>query len=81
MIVKAPSESWPIVAAALLAAASLGEAQTAKPQHTAPTCSGGFRRAAEPAARRTRRKEDVNRRNDDGSTPLQWAVYKATSPR
>ena len=32
----------------------------------------------EPAARTaaTRLKEDVNRRNPDGSTPLQWAVFE-----
>ena len=28
------------------------------------------------APRKTPRKEDVNRRDVDGSTPLQWAVYK-----
>jgi ankyrin repeat protein len=28
------------------------------------------------SAQRPARKEDVNRRNPDGSTPLQWAVFK-----
>jgi uncharacterized protein len=28
------------------------------------------------SAQKPARKEDVNRRNPDGSTPLQWAVYK-----
>ena len=27
------------------------------------------------SAQKASRKEDVNRRNVDGSTPLQWAVY------
>jgi ankyrin repeat protein len=35
---------------------------------------GGSRTS--PKANRTSPKEDVNRRNVDGSTPLQWAVYK-----
>ena len=63
-----------IVAAALLAAASLGEAQTkpaAKPTAAKPAAKPvAAKPAAKPAA-----KTDVNRRNDDGSTPLQWAVY------
>ena len=33
------------------------------------------RRAAREAASATPEQEDVNRRNADGSTPLQWAVY------
>jgi ankyrin repeat protein len=33
-------------------------------------------RRTQPAAAPARAKEDVNRRNDDGSTPLQWAVYE-----
>ena len=52
-----------IVAAAALALAitSLGQAQTK------PDVVSGFSR--------TSKKDDVNRRNVDGSTPLQWAVY------
>jgi ankyrin repeat protein len=62
VIVKALSLA---VAATLLAAVSLGEAQTAAgrvPPSTGNKGGGG------PA--------DVNRRNADGSTPLQWAVYR-----
>ena len=44
-----------------IAAATLVTASLAEAQ----TTSGG----------RTSKKEDVNRRNPDGSTPLQWAVY------
>jgi len=32
--------------------------------------------ATKPAAKPSRARENVNRRNDDGSTPLQWAVYE-----
>jgi ankyrin repeat protein len=52
-----------IVSAALVAAAP-GEAQTSRPSRVGSGVS------------RTQPKEDVNRRNDDGSTPLQWAVYE-----
>jgi ankyrin repeat protein len=38
--------------------------------------ASGFSRTS-PKANRTPLKEDVNRRNPDGSTPLQWAVYNA----
>ena len=58
-----------IVAASLMTA-SLGEAQTAKPPsnvRAAPPSQG----TARPVG-----KQDVNRRFDDGSTPLQWAVYR-----
>jgi ankyrin repeat protein len=49
-----------IVAAAVLALASDGSAQNTRRGGSDPPSS---------------RKEDVNRRNADGSTPLQWAVY------
>jgi ankyrin repeat protein len=43
----------------------------------------GFSRTSEKG--RTAQREDVNRRDVDGSTPLQWAVYQgdvaATAPR
>jgi ankyrin repeat protein len=55
------------IAAALLLAAT-GDAQTRKDV----TPAAG---AARPARSRPVVKEDVNRRNPDGSTPLQWAVY------
>ena len=44
-----------------------GPAATGGPDKTTPT-------TAAPASR-SRPAEDVNRRNPDGSTPLQWAVY------
>jgi ankyrin repeat protein len=51
------------IVAAILALASPGYAQSAK-----PPASAGPRPS-------TTRGADVNRRNADGSTPLQWAVY------
>jgi uncharacterized protein len=54
-----------LFAIASLAAASPGQAQTAK--GTPSAVGSGFSRTS---------KQDVNRRNLDGSTPLQWAVYK-----
>jgi ankyrin repeat protein len=58
------------IAAATLVAASFAEAQTAPSRVGSgePSRVGsGFSRTV---------KEDVNRRNPDGSTPLQWAVYE-----
>jgi uncharacterized protein len=52
------------LAVAALLVALPADAQTKKPS---PTVAAGLQ--ARPA------KEDVNRRNPDGSTPLQWAVY------
>jgi uncharacterized protein len=49
-----------VIAIATLVLASAGFAQT---------------RRAGPSDRPSPRKEDVNRRNADGSTPLQWAVF------
>jgi ankyrin repeat protein len=64
-----------IVAAAVLAlaVASPGHAQSgaAKSPAAKPPVVSGFSRTKTP-----QKKEDVNRRNPDGSTPLQWAVYK-----
>jgi ankyrin repeat protein len=57
-----------VAAASLLVAAS-GEAQT--PKRAQPAKPAGA--VANPQARP--RTADVNRRGDDGSTPLQWAVY------
>jgi ankyrin repeat protein len=56
-----------IVAAAALVVVTQGYAQTAKPPASAKASA-----RPRPA---TVRGEDVNRRNADGSTPLQWAVY------
>jgi uncharacterized protein len=56
-----------VIAAAILAIASQGYGQTAKPPASAKASAG-----PRPA---TVRGSDVNRRNPDGSTPLQWAVY------
>jgi ankyrin repeat protein len=56
--------------AASLALAASAEAQTKKPAQPAPA---GRDSAATPPKSG---KEDVNRRNPDGSTPLQWAVYE-----
>jgi len=72
-----------IVAVALLATATLGEAQTTKASAPKPvpkaqtsvgrvppgpgTARGGSARPGSSA--------DPNKRNDDGSTPLQWAVF------
>jgi ankyrin repeat protein len=67
-----------IVAAALLAV-SLGEAQTkpaAKPAAAKPVQTTVGRVPPSPGTRRGGpAAADPNRRNDDGSTPLQWAVY------
>jgi ankyrin repeat protein len=57
--------SLAVFAIASLAAASPGQAQTAKGKPSAVV--SGFSRTS---------KQDVNRLNPDGSTPLQWAVYK-----
>ena len=46
------------------------QAQTKSPETKSPVVSG-VRGTSSKA-----KKEDVNRRNADGSTPLQWAVYK-----
>jgi ankyrin repeat protein len=54
-----------LVIAALAVAAS-GHAQTPRPRSGQPA----------KAESRTAQKEDVNRREVDGSTPLQWAVFK-----
>ena len=51
-----------VIVAAALAMAIPAYAQTAKAK---PSVVSGF----------SRTKDDVNRRNADGSTPLQWAVY------
>jgi ankyrin repeat protein len=56
-----------VVVVAALAIPSWGYAQTSK-QPAAAKASAGPRRTTSPGA-------DVNRRNTDGSTPLQWAVY------
>jgi ankyrin repeat protein len=63
-------KSRAIICAALLAVATLAEAQAINPgagriPPSPDTTRGG------PAG-----KEDVNRRNPDGSTPLQWAVFR-----
>ena len=57
-----------VIAAVALAIASPGYAQTSNPK---PTGAPSVRRGGslDPP------KRDVNRRNPDGSTPLQWAVY------
>ena len=54
------------IVAALLVTGTLADAQTAKGQ-SSRVVSGSSR---------TSQKEDVNRREADGSTPLQWSVYK-----
>src|SRR3989442_7221732 len=64
------------VASAALAIAAPVRAQTKKPPVPSGVASGLSRTS--PKANRTSpkaAKEDVNRRNVDGSTPLQWAVY------
>ena len=50
-----------VIAVAILAIASLSDAQTARRAGS-----------SDPPAQR---KQDVNRQNPDGSTPLQWAVF------
>jgi ankyrin repeat protein len=61
------------LSAATWAAASPA-AQAAKPAASKSTASApAGKPATRPAAKSAR--EDVNRRHDDGSTPLQWAVY------
>jgi ankyrin repeat protein len=56
-----------VIVVAILAIASQGYAQSAKPSASAKASAG-----SRPA---TVRGSDVNRQNPDGSTPLQWAVY------
>ena len=60
------------IAFAVLAAASPAQAQIAQsPSNVGRVPASTEARRAGPAG-----KEDVNRRFDDGSTPLQWAVYR-----
>ena len=65
---------------ASLAAGALADAQT-KPAAQARPAQGSTVRQV-PASGQARRagpakpKEDVNRREPDGSTPLQWAVFR-----
>lgn len=61
-----------IVAAAALAVAAPGHAQSGKAKPS-PVVSGFSRTPPKDSGRTS--KQDVNRRNVDGSTPLQWAVY------
>jgi ankyrin repeat protein len=67
----------PIVAVALLVCAGRGDAQTTSTRGAAGAASptSPASRAARPGGRDAG-KDDVNRRNPDGSTPLQWAVYE-----
>ena len=57
-----------VIVAAMLAMALPAYAQTSKQQPASAKASAGPRPS-------TTRGADVNRRNADGSTPLQWAVY------
>jgi len=74
-----------VVAASLLTV-SPGQAQSAKPSPAAgqanagrvprpSTGAQGVPSGVEGRSGPATKKEDVNRRNADGSTPLQWAVY------
>lgn len=63
--------SIPAIVAVCLLTATAGGAQTRR-----ATPPGAARPAPAAASKATRAKEDVNRRNADGSTPLQWAVYE-----
>jgi ankyrin repeat protein len=77
VIVK--SRAGVLIVAVTLAIASSGYAQTARRDgsfHLRQRYSGpAGAQARGPAEPPSQRKEDVNRRNPDGSTPLQWAVY------
>jgi len=65
-----------VVAATTLALASSAHAQTSKAKPTDVGAGFPARRSAErEGGSRPTKKEDVNRRGVDGSTPLQWAVY------
>jgi ankyrin repeat protein len=67
--VNVTTRSILVVAAASLFVASLAAAQGTKASRPA-SADRAVAARTRPAAR-----EDVNRRNADGSTPLQWAVY------
>src|SRR6185369_6571093 len=54
----------------VVSGANRTSAQTASSDAAKSPVVSGFGRT------KTQRKEDVNRRNPDGSTPLQWAVFK-----
>ncbi len=61
-----------------LAALSLALVVSGFSRSSAQVVSGSSKRTVVSSSRRTKtaqKKEDVNRRNVDGSTPLQWAVY------
>jgi len=75
-----------VVAAALVASTSAISGQSssaaAKAQQSRPAAKPVAKATTPPATKSTpakvapaRKGDDVNRRNDDGSTPLQWAVY------
>ncbi len=75
-ILAAPSACVWALAGALVVVQAASAAQTASTP--APPASAPAPRRAQsvkPAAKPSARTEDVNRRNPDGSTPLQWAVY------
>jgi ankyrin repeat protein len=63
-----------VVIIVTLALASPGLAQTRRAGPSA-SAKATADKSDRPADRPPTRKEDVNRRNPDGSTPLQWAVF------
>ena len=68
-----------VTGAAILVAASLADAQTTKAPAPKPAASQpavGRVPASTGARRAGRAKEDPNKRDADGTTALQWAVYK-----
>ena len=71
------------IAAAGLLVATAGQTQTAKPapakpavKPATPQTSGGQVPASASARRAGPAREDPNKRSDDGTTPLMWAVNK-----
>jgi len=64
------------IAAATLMVVSLATAQTSKAQPAKPAPKP----VVSGSSRTTSQKDDPNKRNDDGSTPLQWAVYRGDVP-
>src|SRR5580704_4641994 len=71
---RVPVEVVALVAVAVLAVTSPGHAQSGA-SGVSRTSETGASRTSQKRTTQTPRKEDVNRPDDDGSTPLQWAVY------
>jgi ankyrin repeat protein len=76
MAVAALALSLGIAGAEFGRAEAAGQGSTASQSTAKPPASQPARRAEPARASSRTQKEDVNRRNPDGSTPLQWAVFE-----